>query len=122
MFPAKTLDGVAAVVRATSACVPVATTSVAVAEFAPKAWLVALTVTVSVMTVPLAVPAFTLYTTENVALDPAPTLGLVQVGGKPAQFHAPGGVMDTKVVLVGVASVNVAPVAAVVPVLVTTCV
>lgn len=49
----------ATVVSARSACPPNATTSVAVAELAPNAWFPALTVTVSVMTVPLAVPKFT---------------------------------------------------------------
>ena len=58
MFPAKTPD-VAMVDSARSACVAVATTSVAVAEFGPKAWLAAFTVTVSVMAVPLVVPEFT---------------------------------------------------------------
>jgi len=60
-LPAKTVSGVATVVRARSACVDkLATTSVAVAELAPKAWFVALTVAVSEMIVPLAVPMFTL--------------------------------------------------------------
>jgi hypothetical protein len=36
LFPAYTVAGVATVLRATSACVAVATTSVAVAEFAPN--------------------------------------------------------------------------------------
>ncbi len=53
------MAGVPTVVRARSAWTPVATTSVAVAELGPKAWFVALTVAVSVITVPLAVPAFT---------------------------------------------------------------
>ena len=49
-----------AVASATSACVPVATTSVAIAELAPNDWFDALTVAVSVMTVQEAVPAVNL--------------------------------------------------------------
>lgn len=49
------------VLSATSACAEEdATMSVAVAEMAPKAWFVALTVAVSVMMVPLAAVALTL--------------------------------------------------------------
>src|SRR5229473_3419245 len=59
VLPGITVAGVPTVVRARSAWMPVATTSVAVAELGPKAWFAALTVAVSVMTVPLAVPAFT---------------------------------------------------------------
>src|SRR5271169_5929032 len=59
LFPARTVNGVATVPSARSAWPAVATTSVAVAEFAPKDWFAAFTVTVSVMTVPLAVPPIT---------------------------------------------------------------
>ncbi len=59
LFPASTVDGAPAVLSARSAWVAVATTSVAVAELAPNDWFVAFTVTVSVITVPLAVPALT---------------------------------------------------------------
>ena len=59
-LPDQTVAGVATVLKARSACEEDdATTSVAVAELAPKAWFVAFTVTVSVITVPLAVPALT---------------------------------------------------------------
>ena len=74
------------------------------------------------MMVPLAVPAFTLYTTVNVPLEFAATLGLVQIVGNSAQLQPAGGVIDTNVVFVGVASLKVALVAAEDPVLVTTCV
>jgi hypothetical protein len=60
LFPARTDEGVATVLNTTSACVAVATTSVAVAEFAPNDWFAASTVAVSVITVPLGVNAFTL--------------------------------------------------------------
>src|SRR5712675_122634 len=122
LLPGKTVRGVPAVARARSAWMAVATTSVAVAELAPKAWFAALTVAVSVMIVPLAVPAVTLYTAVNIPLDPAATLGFVHCGGKTAQDQPAGGVIDTSVVLAGVDSLKVAPVAATEPVLVTTCV
>ena len=60
-LPAKTESGVAAVVRARSACEVVAVTvSVAIAELAPPVWLPAFTVAVLVMVVPTGVVAFTL--------------------------------------------------------------
>jgi hypothetical protein len=97
--------------------------SVAVAELAPNDWLVAVTEAVSVIVVPLAVPAITLYTTVNVPETPAPTLGFEQgVGGNPTQLHPAGGVIETNVVFAGVASLNEPPVAADDPVFVTTCV
>lgn len=109
--------------NARSACAAVATTSVAVAAFAPNDWLVAFTVTVSEITVPLAVPAVTLYVTVKVPETPAPTLGSEHgVAGNPVQVHPVGGAMETNVVFAGVASVNEPPVAAVEPVFVTTCV
>lgn len=54
--------------------------------------------------------------------EPAATLALVQTVGKPEQVQPVAPVIDTNVVFAGVASVKVAPVAAAVPVLVTTCV
>ncbi len=124
-FPAKTESGVAAVLNARSACDDDdVTTSVAVEELAPKAWLPALTVAVSVIIVPLGVAAITVYTTVSVAVEPAAILGLVQLTGGEIQVQ-PGAavvVTDENVVLAGVASVNVAAVAAAAPVLMTTCV
>jgi hypothetical protein len=119
-FPAKTESGVAAVLNARSACDDDATTSVAVEELAPKAWLPALTVAVSV----IIVPPLTVYTTVSVAVEPAAILGLVQLTGGEIQVQ-PGAavvVTDENVVLAGVASINVAAVAAAAPVLTTTCV
>ena len=55
----------------------------------------------------------------NVPVAPAATLGLVQLTGGEVQVQPDAAEMDTKVVLVGVASVNVAAVAAANPVLVT---
>lgn len=56
----------------------------------------------------------------KVPLEPAATLVLVQSGGNAVQTQPAGGVIDTKVVLAGVVSLKVAPVAAADPVLVTT--
>lgn len=127
-FPAITSQGLKAVLRATSACVAVATTSVAVAELDPKAWFVEFTVTVLEMMVPLAVPAFTITTSDTVPLEPAgafalvqliaptpPTAGVVQV--------VPGGAeSETKVVFAGVVSVRVGFVAVPLPRFVAVCV
>jgi hypothetical protein len=123
LLPAITVGGVATVVSARSACPPDATTSVAVAELAPNAWFPALTVTVSVMTVPLAVPALTVYNTVKVPVEPTATPGFEQgIAGNPVQVQPAGGVTERNVVLAGVASLNEAPVAAIDPVFVTTCV
>jgi hypothetical protein len=73
------------------------------------------------MVVPLAVPAATLKTTVNVLERPAAMLGFEHgVAGNPVQVQPAGGVMETKVVFAGVASLNVAPVTAEEPVFVTT--
>jgi hypothetical protein len=52
-------------------------------------------VAVSVMIVPLAVPAFTLYTTVKVPLEPAATLGFEQFTGGAARQVQPGGATMT---------------------------
>jgi hypothetical protein len=123
LLPAITVGGVATVVSARSACPTDATTSVAVAELAPNAWFPALTVTVSVMTVPLGVSALTVYTTVKVPVEPAATPGFEQgVAGNPVQVQPAGGATEKNVVLAGVASLNEAPVAVIDPVFVTTCV
>src|SRR6266446_4753364 len=128
LLPGITVAGVPTVVRARSAWMPVATTSVAVAELGPKAWFVELTVAVSVITVPFAVPTFTFTTIEKLAavlpsmfnvvqttLPVPPTAGVRQV--QPA-----GADIETKVAFAGTASINVALSAALGPLLVTTCV
>jgi len=123
LLPAITVGGVATVVSARSACPPDATTSVAVAEFGPNPWFPALTAAVSVMIVPLGVTALTVYSTVKVPVEPAATLGLEQgVAGNPAQVQPAGGATEKNAVLAGVASLNDAPVAAIDPVFVTTCV
>jgi len=122
-LPANTGFGAPTVDNATSACAAVPTTSVAVAEFAPKDWFEAFTVTVSLITVPAPVPALTLNTTENVPDDPAAAVVAVHgLAGNPAQVHPAGGVIETKLVFAGVASLNVPFVMADDPVFVTTCV
>ncbi len=122
-LPAITVGGVKAVLSARSACPAAATTSVAVAKLAPNDWFPALIVTVSVMIVPLGVGALTVYKTLNVPVEPTATLGFEQgTAGNPVQVHPAGGVTEKNVVLTGVTSVNEAPVAAIDPVFVTTCV
>src|SRR5271165_2192796 len=128
LFPANTVSGVATVVSAKSAWPAVATTSVAAAELDPNAWLVALAVAISVMMVPLAVPAATCNTSCTLTLDPAATLAVVQVivpvppTGGVVQVVPGGAEIDWNVVLAGVVSVRVAFVAALLPVFVSTCV
>jgi len=79
LLPEKTAAGVAAVLNARSAWVAAPTTSVAVAELEPNAWFVAVTVAVSLITVPLAVPAVTRYLIVKVDDAPAASPGFVQV-------------------------------------------
>jgi hypothetical protein len=79
---------------------------------------------VSVMIVPAAVPAVTVTTTGNVLVEPGATLGLVQLMDPVVvQVHPAGtGLSELNVVLTGIASVNVAVVQLLGPLLVTTCV
>lgn len=130
LLPAATEVGEAALVVMRSACVDRATTSVAVAELlAPLGSPVdEVTVAVSLIAVPAAVPAVTFTTTGKLA-DPTARLGFVQVmvpalptAGR-VQDHPLGIVLkDTKVVFAGVVSVKVAAVATLGPALLTTCV
>src|SRR5580700_11186829 len=123
LLPAKTEAGVTTVARVRSTCAAEETTSVAVAELAPRPWFMALTVTVSEITVPLAVPAATCTTSTTVPLDPAGADGAEQVmvpvpftGG--VMHVVPGGaVIDWKVVLAGMFSVSVGVFAATLPTL-----
>ena len=83
---------------------------------------------VSLMTVPVAVPAFTFVTRVNEAADPAAKLAMLQVTVPVApiagveQLHEPGNARETKVVLVGIASVKVTVMAVAGPLLVSDCV
>jgi hypothetical protein len=113
-----------------SASVAVATTSAAVAVLFDvfESPVVELTVTVSLIAVPAAVPAVTFKITGKLA-DPTAKLGFVQliVPALPTvgrvQDHPLGiGVSETKVVFAGVISVKVAVAAALGPLLVNTCV
>lgn len=67
---------------------------------------------VSVMTVPVAVPAFTFVISVNEAVEPAARVAMLQVTVPVAptagveQLHDPGLARETKVVLVGIASVK----------------
>lgn len=89
-----------------------ATISLAVAEFEPKAWLVAVTVTMSLMVVPLAVPATTCRTKVTVPVEPAGAAGAVQlIAPVPptagVEHVVPGGgEIETNVVCSGVVSLN----------------
>jgi hypothetical protein len=90
--------------------------------------VVELAVTVSLMTVPEAVPAVTLTTTGKLTKFPGAMLEIVQVrvrgfpDGAGQVQPAGSGVSDTKVVLVGITSVNWTPVATLGPLLVSVCV
>lgn len=79
------------------------------------------TVSVSVIIVPAAVPAFTVKVKVKVATEPGATLGFVHP--VIAQVHPAGnGPYETNVVLAGTASSNTAVLHALGPELVTTCV
>ena len=112
LLPAATGFGLAEFVTLRSACAAPATPIVTVAEL--LVWFVSLvvvaTVTVSVMSVPATVPAFTFTITGKVEVDPGATLGLVQlIDPAVVQVHPAGtGLSETKVVLAGNASVKVA--------------
>jgi hypothetical protein len=83
-----------------------------------------LTVAVSLMIVPAAVPAVTVTTTGKVLVEPGATLGFVQLM-PPVVVHVhPEGteLSDTNVVPVGIASVKVAVLQLLGPLLVTTCI
>ena len=70
--------------------------------------VVVVTVSVSVMMVPAAVPAFTVTTTVKVLIDPGAKLGLVQPVAKDVQVQPAGAPpYDVKVVLAGIASLKV---------------
>lgn len=100
----------------------------AVAELGPNAWLVDVAVAVSVMVVPLAVPAFTFTTRRMVPLEPAGALGAVQVTvpvpptGGVVHVVPTGAEIEKKVVFVGIVSVRDGLLAVPLPVLVTVCV
>ena len=85
-------------------------------------------ISVSVITVPVAVPAFTFATRVNEAAEPAARLAMLQLIVPVAptagveQLHAAGLASETKVVLVGIASVKVTVVAAAGPLFVNDCV
>jgi hypothetical protein len=85
-------------------------------------------ISVSVMTVPVAVPAFTFVIRVNAAAEPAARLAMLQLTVPVAptagveQLHAAGLASETKVVLVGIASVNVTVVATAGPLFVNDCV
>jgi hypothetical protein len=82
-----------------------------------------LTVAVSLMIVPAAVPAVTVTTTGKVLVEPGATLGFVQLMPPVVHVHPEGTELsDTNVVPVGIASVKVAVLQLLGPLLVTTCI
>jgi hypothetical protein len=126
--PAFTGEGEPEFVIDESACSAVATVVVVVAVlFAAFVSVEEVTVAVSVITVPGAVPRVTLTTGEKVVV-PGARLAMVQVSVPPPpttsvlQLHPPGGVNDWNVVFAGMVSVNVTFAALLGPGLVTTCV
>jgi hypothetical protein len=124
LLPAATdvAEGVFVVKR--SAWVARATTSAAEALLLVRFGSVTeeLTLTVSVIGVPEGVPAFTFTTYVMVAGAPGARLGFVQMRVMRMQVHPAGPVRDTAMVLAGSVSVRVTEVAALGPLLVTTCV
>jgi len=115
LFPAVTGFGLAELVTLRSACPAPATAMFTVTELSVRfvSCVVVVPVSVSVMIVPGAVPAFTLYMAVIVPVEPGGTLGLLQLtGAEFGQVHVPPPTVtadtDTKVVLSGVGSVNVA--------------
>jgi hypothetical protein len=84
--------------------------------------VVVVTVDVSLIAVPAAVPAVTWTVKVIVAGEPAASAGLEQVSVARVQVHPAGPVRDTDVVLAGSVSVRTTPVAPLGPALLTTCV
>ena len=129
LFPALTGFGLALFVTLKSACVAKATGIVTVAELllAFVSRVVVATFTVSVMSVPPAVPAVTRYTAVTVPVEPGGTLELLQATGALAGHDhvAPPKLTtatDTKLELLGVASLKVPVLQLLGPELVMTCV
>ena len=124
MFPAATVVGEAEFVVIRSACALVATMSVAVALlFAWFGSLIAeLTLTVSLIAVPAAVPAVTVTTKVMVAGKLGAKAVSVHVSVTGLHVHPAGPVSDDAVVFAGRTSVRVTLVAVLGPALFTTCV
>jgi hypothetical protein len=124
LLPAATelAEGVLVVIK--YACVAEATTSLAVALLLFKLGSVTeeLTVAVSLIAVPEAVPVFTFTTNVIVAGAPGAKLASVQMKVASVQVHPVGPPSDTAVVFAGNASFRVTDVAALGPLFVTTCV
>src|SRR5579864_2102142 len=126
LLPSVTGLGVAALVTLKSDCPAVATTSVAVALllFGLGSIVVEETFAVSVMTVPEAVPAFTVTTTVNVVEAPEARVAFEQVSvpltTEQLQPAAGAGVAETNVVFAGIASLKATVLAVAAPLFVTT--
>ena len=109
LLPAETEVGAAEFVTMRSACVAVATTSAAVALLLAKfgSDIEELTLAVSLIAVPAAVPAFTCTMYVKFAGALAARDGSVQVSVARVHVHPAGPVNDTAVVFAGRVSVNV---------------
>ena len=124
MLPAARDVGDATFVTTRSACVAVATTSEATAVlFAElESLVVVVTVAVSLIAVPAAVPAFTVTVKVMVAGELAASAGSEHVSVASVHVHPAGPVSDTAVVFAGSVSVRTTLVAPLGPALLTTCV
>jgi len=129
LLPAVTGFGLAAFAMLRSASVALATAMFTVTELSAGllSFVADAAVAVSVIIVPAAKPVATVYTAVIVTVDPGGTLGFVQATGPVlGQVHVPLPVVtaptEEKVVLAGVASLNVAVEQLLGPWLVTVCV
>jgi hypothetical protein len=122
--PGETVVGAATLVTTRSACVPVATTSDAVAvlfaEF--ESVVVVVTVAVWLIAVPAAVPAVTLTVKVIVPDPPEARLGSVHVSVARVQVQPAGPVSETAVVFAGNVSTRLTLAASLGPELLTSCV
>ena len=125
-MPSLTGFGLAELATLKSACPEMATTSVAVAELLLGFGSVVVeeTLAVSVITVPEAVPEFTVKTTANVAEEPEASVAFEQVSVPPTteqvQPVVGDGVAETNVVFAGMASLKATVLAAAAPLFLTT--
>lgn len=122
VLPADTGFGLAEFVTLKSACPAPATAIFTVAEllFRLISRVVVVSVPVSVMMVPAAVPAFTFTVTTNVLTEPGRIVGSVHPAANEVQVHPEGmDASETNVVLVGMASLKFTLLQALGPLLVT---
>src|SRR5215831_1318846 len=130
LFPAVTGSGAPTLVTLRSACpvAPTAIFTVAVLSPGTVSRVAVVTVAVSVMIVPVGVPAVTFTTNWKLVVVFGARVVMLQLRlpvpptGGSEQVHVPGVVAETKVVLAGTASVNDTVAALLGPRLITLCV